>query len=73
MRVVAIGAAHGPFENLVMRRHRELVFDFSVTTQAELGLADLQQLDRREVRLFGVCRRDESVRARDVPAGDRAV
>ena len=36
--VVTVAAFHGPFEDLVMLRHSELVFDFTVTTQAQLRL-----------------------------------
>ena len=42
VRVVAVAASHGPLEDLVMLRHGELVFDFSVTTQAELWLTVYQ-------------------------------
>jgi hypothetical protein len=40
MRIVAIAASHGPFEDLVMGRHAELMFDFIVTTQAKLRFTD---------------------------------
>jgi hypothetical protein len=42
MRIVAVGTFHGPFEDLVMLRHGELVFDFTVTTQAQLRLTVVQ-------------------------------
>ena len=42
VRVVAVAASHGPFEDLVMLRHGELVFDFSVTAQAQLRLTVFQ-------------------------------
>ena len=42
VRIVAIAAAHRAFEHLVVRRHRELVFDFAVATQTELRFTDLQ-------------------------------
>ena len=61
MRVVAIAASHRAFEDLVMGRERELVFDFTVTVQAKLRLTDFQQMDRGEIRFFCVCRGDERV------------
>ena len=42
VRVMAVAASHGAFEHLVMGRHGELVFDFTVTTQAQLRLTVLQ-------------------------------
>jgi hypothetical protein len=71
--VVAVSASHGSFENLVMRRHVELVFDFTVTTETKLRLADLQQLDGREVGLFCIRGGDELDRRRNVSSGDLAV
>lgn len=41
MRVVAIAASHCAFKDFVMRRHCELMFDFTVTAQAQLWLAIL--------------------------------
>ena len=38
MRIVAVAASHGSFENLVMRRHGELMFDLTVTAQAQVWL-----------------------------------
>ena len=42
VRVMAVATFHGPFEDLVMLRHGELVFDFSVTAQAQLRLTVFQ-------------------------------
>ena len=61
VRVVAIAASHRAFENLVMGRKRELVFDFAMTVQAKLWLTDFQQMDRGEIRFLCVCRGDERV------------
>ncbi len=40
VRIVAVAASHGSFENLVMGRHGELMFDFIMTTQAKLRFTD---------------------------------
>ena len=61
VRIVAIAAFHRAFEDLVMRREGELVFDFTVAVQAKLRLTDFQQMDRGEIRFFCVCRGDECV------------
>ena len=42
MRVVAIAALHGPFENFMMERQIKLVFDFGVTVHAQLWLTRFQ-------------------------------
>ena len=42
VRIVAVAAFHRPFEHLVMLRHRELVFDFTVTVQAKLWLTHFE-------------------------------
>ena len=42
VRVMAVAAFHSSFENLVMLRHGELVFDFTVATQAQLRLTVFQ-------------------------------
>src|SRR5438270_504199 len=54
VRIVAIAALHYSFENLVMERGVELRLHFTMTTQAELRLACLQQVQCREVRLLRV-------------------
>ena len=40
VRIVAVAAAHGAFEDLVMGGHGELMFHFTVTTQAQLRFTD---------------------------------
>jgi hypothetical protein len=62
VRIMAIAATHGPFEHLVMRRLIELMFDFSMTLQAELRLTLSEQSDRREAGLFRIGRRVKDVR-----------
>jgi len=42
MWVMAVTATHCPFENLVVERSRELIFDLAMTTKAKLRLADFQ-------------------------------
>lgn len=49
-----------------MGRHRELMFDFIVTTQAKIRFTDSQQLNRRETGFFRICGRDESIRAGEI-------
>ncbi len=61
VRIVAVAAFHRAFEDLVMRREGELVFDLAVTVQAKLRLTDFQQMDRGEIRFFCVCRGDKGV------------
>ena len=61
VRVVAISTAHCTFQNLVVKGHVELMFDFVVAAQTELGFAQLQQFHRRESGLLSVCRCDEGV------------
>ena len=71
MRIMAVAAFHRAFENLVVERQIELVFDFGVTAQAKLGFARFQQLQHRETRLLSVCFRDEYVRTGPVLFGFR--
>ena len=56
-----------------MRRHGELVFDFTMTAQAKLWFTDSEQLDVREARFFCIRRGDEADRTGEISAGDRAV
>ena len=68
MRVVTITALHRAFKHLVMEGQIKLVLHLSVAAQAQLWLADFQKFDGREGRLLGVCRRNESDRASNIPA-----
>ena len=61
VRVVTIAAAHGPFQNFVMERHRELRLNFVVTTGAELRIVGLQHSHCREAGLFGIRGRRQHV------------
>ena len=40
VRIVAVAASHGSLKNLVMGRHRELMFDFVMTTKTKLRFTD---------------------------------
>ena len=46
MRIVAITALHGSFENFVMKRCIELGLHLTMTTHAELRFPDLQHVER---------------------------
>jgi hypothetical protein len=41
MRIVAIAASQSAFKDLVMRRHGELMFNFTMAAKAKLWLTDL--------------------------------
>jgi hypothetical protein len=56
MWIVAIATLQRTFQDLVMERQLELVFDLAMTAQAELRLAVLEQLDTRNARLLRVRR-----------------
>ena len=68
MRIVAIATLHGTFQHFVMERQIKLVLRLTVTAQTELRLAVPEQLHTRYARLLCVCRRDEHVGSRDLPA-----
>ena len=73
VRVVTVAAAHRALEHLVVGRHRELMFHLGVTAQTELWFTNLQQLDRREIRLLGIRGCDKRAGAGDILTGDCAV
>lgn len=73
MRIMTITALHGALKNFVMERQIKLVLDFGVAAQAKLRLANFQQFDGRERRLFRVCWRNESDRAGNISAAGTAV
>src|SRR4029453_572611 len=64
VRIVAITALHGSFENLVVERLGKVGLRFIMTTHAKLRFARFQQLQHRETRLLSVCFGDEHVRTR---------
>jgi len=64
--VVAITALDHSFQHLVMERLVKVGLNFVVTTDAELRFTNLQQMDRREVRLLRVGSVDERNRLRNV-------
>ena len=52
VRVVAVGASHRTFQNLMVERLIELVLYLCMARQAELRLTYLQQLNRRDTLFF---------------------
>ena len=46
MRIVAVTALHRSFENFMMERRIKLRLHLTMTTQAELRLADFQHVER---------------------------
>ena len=71
MRIVAITALHGAFENLVVEREIELVLNLGMAAQTKLGLALFQELKHREARLLRVCFCNKNVRTGQIPPGFR--
>src|SRR5215472_1310729 len=69
VRVVTIIAAHCAFQDLMMKRCRKRRLNFSVTTHAELRIAQLEHSDRRETWFFQICRAYQHIRARQVLDG----
>ena len=67
--IVAVGTLHRAFEHLVVEGHIELVFDFRMTTQAELRLVQFQQLNSRESRFLSVAWCDKNIRAGKISSG----
>ena len=61
VRIVAVAALHRAFENLVMKRHQELVFGFAMAVQAELRLALFQQVYAGKPGLLSIGLTDEHV------------
>src|SRR5262249_27324544 len=68
MRIVTIAATHGPFQNFVVERSRELRLDLGGTAGAKLRVIRLQHSDRGKARLFSIGRGHQEVRAGDVRA-----
>ena len=54
VRIMAITAAHGAFQNFMMERRRKCRLDLAVTTHAKLRVIVFQQFNRREARFFRV-------------------
>ena len=54
MWIVAIAALQRAFQNLVMERQLELMFDLAMTAQAQLRFAGLEQLQTRDAGLLCV-------------------
>lgn len=73
MRIVAIAALHGSFEDLVMERLAEIRLYFAVATHAKLRFTDLQHMKRCEAGLLRVGRRDTSDRGGEVFPGRNSV
>ena len=60
VRIVTITALHRAFEHLVMKRLVEVGLNFVVAANAQLRFTEFEQVTSGEVRLFGICRPDES-------------
>ena len=66
MRIMAVTALHGAFENLVMERLVEVWFRLGMTTHTKLRFAHLQHVQGREVRLLRIRARLEGDRASQI-------
>jgi hypothetical protein len=66
VRIMTITAFHHAFEDLMMKRLIKVGLYLTMTTHTELGLSQLQHMDRRKAGLLGVGRTYERDRLRDV-------
>ena len=66
MRIVAIAAAHGSFQHLVMEGGRKRRLDLAVATQTELRIVRFQHSNTCEARLLGVRVGHLHIRARQI-------
>ena len=60
VRIVTVAAAHGAFEDFMMKRQIKLVLDLRMAANAQLWLARFQHFDMVKRRLLRVSRADKS-------------
>ena len=58
--IVTVAAAHGAFEDFVMKRQVKLVFDLRMAADAQLRLTSFKQFRMLERRLLSISRGDKS-------------